>query len=381
MKQIILFWKKYSVLAMFIIYIFAICIFNITNLCNAIKQSFRSCSLDTAMIEDTYKNNFYNRLAFVDIQGLVARLAGQKINNGVIKGNDGKLNLLDTTDYKYNESDEKSKSEKAIAILEHAQENGSKVLFVQRPWATGELPYGYNIELDQQYDYWCKIMSIAGFPVLDLRQMVGDEIKFYITDHHWTMESGFNANKAIINSLNNEYNLGLDHENVYTDIGQYKKINYEKSFLGSEGIRVGKFFAGKDDFEILVPKFNTDFTHAQYKNGKQYWASKGTYEDVFINIRDLENPNYNNKYNVIAYGAYIENIITNHFADNDLKVLLIADSFGRPLVTYLACNFRETRYLDPQEGRYNESFVEYIDEFKPDVVIMMTSGDLTFKKI
>ena len=34
----------------------------------------------------------------------------------------------------------------------------------------------------------------------------------------------------------------------------------------------------------------------------------------------------------------------------------------------------ETRYLDPQEGRYNDSYIDYIDEYQPDVVVMMYTG-------
>lgn len=34
----------------------------------------------------------------------------------------------------------------------------------------------------------------------------------------------------------------------------------------------------------------------------------------------------------------------------------------------------ETRYLDPQESRYNDSYIEYIREFQPDVVVIMYTG-------
>ena len=151
--------------------------------------------------------------------------------------------------------------------------------------------------------------------------------------------------------------------------------------MGSEGIRVGKYFAGKDDFEIVVPKYDTDFKYVQYRNHKKYWEARGDYSSVFINKAKLEDSKYNNKYNAITYEGYVENRIINTLSDNNLKVLLIADSFARPMVTYLASNFEETRYLDPQEGRYTDSYVEYIDKYKPDVVIMMFPGVGIFKEI
>ena len=255
-------------------------------------------------------------------------------------------------------------------------------MYVQRPWATGKVPYNYYFELDKQYDYWCEMMEKSGFPILDLREEVTNgRIRFYITDHHWTIESSFNANADIINALNSRYELNLDKKKKYTNINEYKKINYENSFLGSEGIRVGKYFAGKDDFEIIVPKYNTNFKYAQYRDHKKYWETKGDYNSVFVDKVRLEDPKYNNKYNVITYEGYVENRITNALSDNNLKVLLIADSFARPMVTYLASNFQETRYLDPQEGRYTESYVDYIDRYNPDVVIMMFPGDGDFKEI
>ena len=90
---------------------------------------------------------------------------------------------------------------------------------------------------------------------------------------------------------------------------------------------------------------------------------------------------YNNKYSAYTFDGYIENRIYNMNADNELKVLLISDSFSRPMVTFFSLCFYETRYLDPQEGRYTDSYVEYIDEYQPDVVVMMFSGDGTFEKV
>ena len=45
------------------------------------------------------------------------------------------------------------------------------------------------------------------------------------------------------------------------------------------------------------------------------------------------------------------------------------------MVQYLSLCFGETRYLDPQEGRYNDSYIQYMRDFQPDVVVIMYSGD------
>lgn len=53
-------------------------------------------------------------------------------------------------------------------------------------------------------------------------------------------------------------------------------------------------------------------------------------------------------------------------------VLLISHSYGRPYVQYLSLCFGEVRNLDPQEGRYNENYLQYMEEYRPDLVNIMT---------
>ena len=48
------------------------------------------------------------------------------------------------------------------------------------------------------------------------------------------------------------------------------------------------------------------------------------------------------------------------------------------MLPFLSLCFKEVRYLDPQEGRYNDSYVDYIDAYDPDIVIMMFPGEGEF---
>ena len=103
---------------------------------------------------------------------------------------------------------------------------------------------------------------------------------------------------------------------------------------------------------------------------------EGTFAEAFISEDLLENPAYNNKYNAFLHGSYVESVIVNHRAPNDLKALFVSHSYGRPAAQYLSLFFAETRYLDPQEGRYNDSLTDYIEEYQPDVVIVMYDGQM-----
>jgi len=370
-------WKKYSLIPLFCIGLLSCFAFNIENLT---ESSVQGVSAGTSGIESAYTQNFRGRMHFVDTQGLIAKAMNQKMLNGVIKGNNGKLNFTWAVEYKFNKEEEREKVKKAVAILEHAQNNDAKVLYVQRPWAVNNVPYGKEFEYQKQYDYWCSCISSQGIPVLDLRTSMEDELDFFITDHHWTMESAYIATQNIMQKIENIYRMDLAGKiNYYFNKENYVSQIYEDSFLGAEGVRTGKYFAGKDDIEIIYPKFETDFSFKQFEEGKEYFNKSGSFKDVFIDKSILENDEYLNKYNAYAYGAYIENRVINNNSDNDLKTLIIADSFARPQLGLYSLFFRETRYLDPQEGRYNDSFIDYIDEYNPDIVIMMFPGDGVFK--
>lgn len=372
-------WKKGAILVLFLVIIFTIAALNLRSLYSIIAGNI---GWNPSKIESTYNDNFYSKMSYINLQGVLANLMGQKILNGVIKGDNGKLNFLWAVDYEFDEKDESKKVEKVIAILKHAQRGGSKVLYVQRPWAVSNLPYGKHFEYNMQYDYWCKSIKTAGIPVLDLRTSMEDKLDFFTTDHHWKTESAYYATANIIGEINRIYDFNLtDYKSDFFNERNYIKRNYKDSFLGAEGVRTGNYFAGKDDFEIIYPKFDTKFLFQQYSKGDMYWEKEGDYRSVFIAQELLNDETYLNKYNSHAYGAYNENRVKNEKSNNNLKALIIADSFARPQLGLYSLCFKETRYLDPQEGRYTDSYVEYIDEYQPDVVILMFPGDGTFKKI
>lgn len=365
-------WRKNALWIMFLLTIFAIGGANLPNLYNTAKAQFISRSLDTSVAEGTYEDNFWRHEDFIDLQGGVAKTAGQMIDNGVIKGLDGSLYLMDDVEYVFNEKAEQKNCDDTAAIMRAAQDAEADVLYVQRVYKTGELPYGLDFQQNRQYDFWGKAMGTEGFPVLDIRKELEDNLEFYKTDHHWTVESAFLAAQSIVKSLNTNYNLELDEEILQQD--KFRELVWENSFLGSMGIRTGKYYVGKDDFTMLEPTFETDLTYKHFINAELEKEKEGDFVEAFVDLAILDDPDYNNKYNACLNGGYVENIIVNHQKPDGLKALIVSDSFARPMVQYLSLCFGETRYLDPQESRYNDSYIQYIREFQPDVVVIMYSG-------
>ena len=239
-------WKKFALIILFFGVIFGIAIYNGSNIFSLAKNTAYSFlhthTFDSETFEENFNSGFNGRLSWVDTNSMIVRAMDQKISNGVIKGDNGKLNFLWATEYIFDASVENENLSKAIAILKHAQNKGAKTLYVQRPWAISKLPYGYDFEYNEQYDYWCEKIAQEDIPVLDFRESLADKIDFYITDHHWTVESSFYGAENIVNALCDLYELELDPANKYFDLNNYTSILYPHAFLGAEGIRTGRYF-------------------------------------------------------------------------------------------------------------------------------------------
>lgn len=220
-------------------------------------------------------------------------------------------------------------------------------------------------------------ISRRDIPIMNVRegenvQKIAKEDLFYKTDHHWSMKACFAAYKDCIQTINEQLGWNLDPQNEYTNLDNYSKWERKESFLGSYGVKVGRYYAGKDDFEIFFPDFQTKLDFQKYEKHQLVLEKTGTFQEATIDYKVLNDEDYENKYNAFSNGGYVENRIINRMADNNLKVLFISHSYGRPFFPYLSLCFRESRNLDPQEGRYNDSFKEYIDDFKPDIVLILT---------
>ena len=241
-----------------------------------------------------------------------------------------------------------------------------------------DLPKGVNDYSHSNVEKLSKYLQEYDIPIINIRdkeniKSINKEDLFYRTDHHWTMETCFSAFQDIIWQLDDELNWKLDANGKYTDLNNYDKIVKKKSFLGSYGVKVGEYYAGMDDFVIYNTKFDSDMVFQSYDAKHKLLTEKRG--DFYYSMMDgaiIDDNDYYNKYNAFSNNGYVENRVINNLAENDKKVLLISHSYGRPLTQYLGLCFREVRNLDPQEGRYNDNYLAYIEEYNPDLVLIMT---------
>ncbi len=356
---------------MFINFIFIGLYSNLGNIENSIdvvlkKENQHKMKDALENFEAQINEGFSWKLNMVDVNGLFKKIAGQKIVNKAILGSNNKVYSIDVTEETYDQSIEDVNLELTDTIINYAENQGAEVIYVQHPdkfdAEKDTMPYDKTTIRSRRDDYWVNTLRNNGYRVLDLREDKYKAKQFYKTDHHWTNQSSLNATKAISDYLN------ID-SSIY-DISNYNQILYKKSFLGSAGVRTGQYYVGKDDFTLLLPKFDTSLQYKHLSNGEETTNKSGNFKSAFINTKFLMDENYRNKYNVFLSGENVEHIIQNDKVE-DGKLLLISDSFARPMVQYLSLSFHETRYLDPQDGRYNKSYIKYISEYKPDVVLIM----------
>lgn len=102
----------------------------------------------------------------------------------------------------------------------------------------------------------------------------------------------------------------------------------------------------------------------------------GTFEDVFINKERLETKNY---YNSDPYHAYynglncaLAHINNSRTTSNpNKKILIIQDSFGWCMTPFLSLDIAAIDTIYPE--KFTGSIETYIEETKPDMVIMLYS--------
>ncbi len=343
------------------------------------KNGHIEISLKGINLEKQLNKTFFKKFFFININGFQRKFFGQREMNNLIRNCDDELFMLQSKQPTQNTVKVIQRKSKSIETI-YKYSSKISFLFVQVPTKViknrtslpvSKVDYGNEI-----YDLWGKILKEKQIPYLDLRETIGGNIEFYKTDHHWRVETAFYATKSIIETLDAIYNLALNNDDFIGNIQNYKLIKREKAFLGSYGIRVGEYFAGKDDIVIPVPKYETDFIYRHFISHKLVKEKKGKFENAFIDFDILNNSSYYNKYNACLHGGYAENRIINLKSKNNLKLLFISHSYGRPLAQYISLHFAETRYLDPRKGRHHESYIEYIKQYKPDVIIIMYNDDI-----
>ena len=327
-------------------------------------------------LESAINENVFARTSYINLFGLSAKLLDKhyimdtNITSSVVKDNNDLLQFIcfpvDTTPY----------VEEIASLKGVLDELGTPLLYVQTPLKTiedyTEMPQGITDYANSNTDTFLENLNQVGVDTLDLRQNIKTENLdlselFYTTDHHWKTQTAFWAVKEVTDYLKENNGIDLDPEGFYTNSENYDSVFYEQNFLGSQGRRVGKYYGGVDDYTLMLPNYETDYTVSIHKSNSTSVA-EGTFKEAIVKD-NLLNPTdiFTNRYAAYFGADFPEVVIENHLADNDMKVLIFKDSFGLPFSAFLSTMVGETRMLDTRY--YTGDIEQYVKDYEPDLVL------------
>ena len=314
--------------------------------------------------EMEYLSNFWGKNNFLNLNGLMRTLTGQREMNGIVKLNNG---YLFTPFDRVSDEELENRAEDLAALDKYLADSDIELLVAIAPDTSSkydpEVPMGIPSYLNDNMDRLVPMLEDRGVEVMDFREVIHedgiDQYDFmYKTDHHWTTEAGFYAYGKIADWI--AENTGVAVKEEIRDIDNYNITVYKNWHLGSRGQRTGYLYAGIDDFDLILPNFDTMLTNGE---------TTGTFEELFINYEPFDVKDSISRYTYeLALRQSCGNY-TNLYADNDLKVLLIGDSFSEAVCPYLNISYSEMIYLYCQQSeRLDAGFIEYYD---PDVVVCL----------
>ncbi|MFR7592426.1 MAG: alginate O-acetyltransferase AlgX-related protein [Longibaculum sp.] len=338
-------------------------------------------------IETLVNENLYQKKTFIESYGLIQESLDKKEFNNfeVIKGHDDMLYL---SSLQFQERKTTQIIERMNKLQKVVKKQNGQLITLLPPdkYIEGKssplsgYPYSYNNETANQYINGLKKI---GVPVLDYREYFQKtslpiEDIFYKTDHHWKIQSAFQATQELIDFLNQKDSLNLDSDHFYYDINNYNQMTYKNCYIGSLGRKTGQIYSQAEDFTLIYPKFETNFTYdMDYYGNKTH--KEGRMEDALINLYYFSSYQNDSNGQYDLYNSYLDYNcsyakIVNKNNPNGLKVAFYKDSFSMPLITFFSHVCSEIDIIDPRF--YDGDIDEYFQKNTFDYVFVSISPDL-----
>ena len=292
--------------------------------------------------------------------------------NGVVKLRDGYL-----TSYTRS-ADITANAESTIELAEFCNQRGIKFFYANLPTKicvhediniSGVLDFS-----NQNADRFLAMLNDAGVRNYDFRKLLHEDgmnhhEAFYVTDHHWKVETGLWAAGHILRILHDDYGYDVNPEVLNPDRFDY--VIYPEWFLGSQGKKITLERTHPDDFTMIYPKFNT---HIHYEIPSKEINISGDFT-VTYDMQAVESKDYylKNPYEAYDYGLKAVKKFDNTSASNNNKVLVLYDSFAICVTPFIALDIKHIEALNRMT--FNGSIKRYIDTYNPDTVILILNSN------
>lgn len=313
-------------------------------------------------LETDFITNFFGKIQFVNFNGAVRSLLNQREMNQIVKLNNG---YLAKPIGKISEDILKSNAEEIYELQKQLLMEEIPLLYVITPYSISkydpQLPAGIDDYGNANMDVFLSYLDKRNVDYMDLRKEIYlDGINqydlWYKTDHHWTTEGGFYAYTKITERLESILDVSVDETLKNRD--NYSVTTYKNWHLGSNGQRTGIYYAGIDDFDLILPEFDTHIRDIE--------GHTGTLEELLIDYQPLKNRDYESRY---TYDYVLRKSLgrfENLYAKNDKKILIVCDSMGKSVNPFLAISFQEIYTVSA--SKLTE---ELIKSYQPDVVLLL----------
>ena len=329
-------------------------------------------------LEKTIDTDTYKRENYIDFYGWIQKLIGKRVIVDIGYGELYKTKYGQIT-YAVPKQDVSEELEGMYQLKKELDKQDIPLLYIQAPFKLPadeqQLPDNVKDHTNENADHFLKGLDAAGIDYLDLRVnywsrgMTQNQL-FFNTDHHWTIGGAFRSYNEIAEVLNKDYGFHIDTK--YTDLNNFNRKVFKDYYIGSMGRRVGESYGGTDDFTLITPKFDTDYTvyERDYGGEKIY---EGTFQEAVLSNQYIAEgtPPETNRY-AVYHGDNAELEFINHKVQRG-RILMLKDSFGLPIYSFLSTGVHEVRALDVR--LFKDSVAEYAEKYHPDVVIILYNGD------
>lgn len=240
------------------------------------------------------------------------------------------------------------------------------------------IPYNYA---NETADGFLRMLSLYNVGAVDLRERISGsgippEELFYKTDSRWKIESNFWAFTELVTLLNEQYGTNLDKGNFFANPDNYNRITYPASHLGELGKKAGKYYARGDDFTIIYPKFDTDYTIRMGYDRLDEYTMEGRFEDTLLSAMPFHSSENTRDVQADKYSSYLlVNRGVAHIRNNNnpggVKIAFINDSMITPMAGFLSAACSDIYMIDPVY--YSGDISEFLGNVQLDILIVSFS--------
>ena len=223
------------------------------------------------------------------------------------------------------------------------------------------------------------LLAEKGIRTIDLRAMLTAtpqdlERYFYRTDHHWNNDAVFKAFGVLAPEIARA--VGDDPAVVasYVAASSWKRSVWPQCFTGTKSRRTGLLFGGMDDMIVYVPRFKTKMTMDILSKGVRL---SGDFRKTIMwhssKIRKGGSDGFGKDAYSLLYIGGTYGVVKHENPGAPLKrrVLIVGDSYARPLEAFLSTIVTDLIALDQRRFAPGETVAGFVESFKPDVVIQL----------